>query len=126
MDTGETVTLTNHLPYARGSLLMPESGEGLPVKLAAKIKKGEFVEMGELLLEFWSSTKGDDESGKGWKSRKVTNIFIWLQCFCAYVSVRAPQAPYLIPELMAYTATIVCVSQHYAGHAWVCYDAAFH
>lgn len=114
---------------------MPDTGaylgEGLPPvpdKLAAKIRKGEFVEMGELLPEFWSPAKGGDESGKdprGRKSRKVTDIFTWLQCFCTYVAVRAPQAPHLIPELMAYMATIVRVSQDYEGLAWVRYDAAF-
>ena len=39
--------------------------------------------------------------------------------------VRAPPAPHLIPELMAYMATIVRVSQDFAGLAWVRYDAAF-
>ena len=114
---------------------MPDSGvylgEGLPPvpdKLAAKIRRGEFVEMGELLPEFWSPTKGEEESSKetkGRKSRKVTDIFTWIQCFCAYVSVRATQAPHLIPELMAYMATIVRVSQDYAGLAWVRYDVGF-
>ena len=79
--------------------------------------------------EFWSSAKGDDgelsNEARGQRNRKVTNIYIWLQCFCAYVSVRAPQAPYLIPELMAYMATIVRVNQDYSRLAWVCYDAAF-
>ena len=54
---GVTATITNLLLYAGGLLTMPESGvylgEGLPPvpdKLAAKIRKGEFVEMGELLV----------------------------------------------------------------------------
>ena len=73
-----TATLINLLPYAGGS---PESvSEGIP--LVSVKDKGEFV---ELLPELWSSTKGEDDSGKGWKNRKVTT---WLQCFCAYVSIR--------------------------------------
>ena len=84
--------------------------------------------MGELLPEFWSPRGYEGESGRETKerqSRKVTDIFTWLQCLGAYVSVRAPPAPHLIPELMAYMATIVRVSQDFAGLAWVRYDAAF-
>ena len=84
--------------------------------------------MGELLPEFWSPRGDEGDSGrdtKGRRSRKVTDIFTWLQCFGAYVSVRAPPAPHLIPELMAYMATIVRVSQDFSGLAWVRYDAAF-
>lgn len=59
------------------------------------------------------------------RSRKVTEVVTWVQCFSTYVSVRASVTPALIPELMAYMAHIVRVSQDYAGLAWVRYDAAF-
>jgi hypothetical protein len=62
---------------------------------------------------------------KARRSRKVVDIHTWVQCFATYVATRAPQAPQLIPELMAYLATIVRVSQDYTGLAWVRYDAAF-
>ena len=55
----------------------------------------------------------------------MTDIFTWPQCFCSFVSVHAQPTPALIPELMAYMATIVRVSQDYPGLAWVRYDAAF-
>ena len=55
----------------------------------------------------------------------MTDIFTWLQCYGAYVSTRATAAPELIPELMAYMATIVWVSQDFEGLAWVRYDVAF-
>lgn len=58
-------------------------------------------------------------------SHKVTDLFTWLQCFHSFVSVCAQPAPALIPELMAYVATIVQVSQDYPGLAWVHYDASF-
>ena len=128
--------MINLLPLAHHSLESPADGiylgEGVPPvpeKLAAKIRKREFVEMGELLPEFWSPRTDESDSGRDAKqrrSRKVTNIFTWLQCYAAYVSVRAPPAPHLIPELMAYMATIVRVSKDFAGLAWVRYDAAFH
>ena len=130
-----TSALANQLPLAHRSLQRPAEGvylgDGIPPvpeKIAAKIRKGEFIEMSELLPEFWSPRGDDSDSGrenKGRRSRKVTDIFTWLQCFGAYVSVRAPPAPHLIPELMAYMATIVRVSQDFSGLAWVRYDAAF-
>ena len=135
---GPSVTsmLANLLPLANSSLQQPSEGvymgDGIPpvpAKLAARIRKGEFVEMGELLPEFWAGPK-DEESDfrrelKTRRSRKVVDIHTWVQCFSSYVATRAPQAPHLIPELMAYLATIVRVSQDYAGLAWVRYDAAF-
>ena len=128
--------LANLLPSANAELAPVSEGvyvgDGLPpvpAKLAAKIRKGEFVEMRELLPEFWSSHREEDMEGKQEikirRSRKVTDIFTWLQCFGSYVSVRTQHTPSLIPELMAYMAAIVRVSQDYAGLAWVRYDAAY-
>ena len=75
--TGVTATLTNLLPYVGDLLTMPDLGvylgEGLPPvpdKLAAKIRRGEFIEMGELLPEFWLPMKGEEESSKETKGRK--------------------------------------------------------
>ncbi len=67
-------------------------GEGIPpapAKLAARICRGEFVEMGELLPEFWSGAIDEDAGSshepQGRRSRKVTDIFMWLQCYGSYV-----------------------------------------
>ena len=85
--------------------------------------------MGELLLEFWSGLRDEDaetrREAKVRRSHKVTDIFTWLQCFGSFVSVRAQQAPAVIPELMAYMATTVRVSQDYDGLAWMRYDTAY-
>lgn len=80
-----TSSITNLLPLAHHSLQSPSEGvylgDGIPPvpeKLAAKIRRGEFVEMGELLPEFWSPRGDEGESGresKGRRSRKVTDIF---------------------------------------------------
>ena len=63
--------LANLLPSANAELAPVSEGvyigDGLPpapTKLAAKIRKGEFVEMGELLPEFWSSHREKDIEGK--------------------------------------------------------------
>ncbi len=96
----------NLLPLANASLFRPSEGvylgEGIPLapaKLAARIRRGEFVEMGELLPEFWSGATDEDagpsREPRGRRSRKVTDIFTWLQCYGAYVSTRATTAPHL-------------------------------
>ena len=84
--------------------------------------------MGELLPEFWSVHRLDEGEWRDTKtrrSRQVTDIFTWLQCFGSYVAVLAVRRPHLIPEMMAYMGTIIRVSQDYSGLAWVRYDAAF-
>ena len=89
----------------------------MPVKLAAKIRRGEFMDMGELLTEFWSTPNEDDGQleAKQRRSRKVTDIFTWIQYFSTYVSMLAPHQPWRVPELMAYLANIVQVSQGWLG-----------
>ena len=118
-----------HPQHGSGGVYVGDGLPPVPAKLAAKIRRGEFVEMGELLPEFWSAPRDKDSDSKRDNkvrhSRKVTDIFTWLQCFCSFVGVRAQPNPELVPELMAYMATIVRVSQDYPGLAWVRYDAAF-
>ena len=105
-------------------------GEGLPpipLKLAKKIRRGEFVEMEELLPELWppAHQEGTESKLQSKRSRRVTDIFSWIQCFATYASVRGMQAPELIPELMAYMLSIIRVSREYSGLSWVQYDVLF-
>ena len=102
----------------------------VPAKLAYKICQGDFIEMGELLSEFWSAPREDDggtprPDGGRRRSRLVTDMFTWLQCFSMYVSIRASHNPAMLPELMAYMSHIIRVHQGYAGLAWVRYDTGF-
>ena len=60
----------------------------IPQKLAKKIKSGEFMEMEEPLLELWPVGYQEGGEGKTRKSRWITNIFTWIQCFVSYSSVR--------------------------------------
>ena len=129
-----TATLANLLPLAASTVPPTPTGvyvgDGLapvPPKLACRIRQWEYVDMGEMLPEFWMGKEEEAASKKGQsrRSRKVTDIFTWLQCYATYVSVLGPHAPEAIPELMAYMATIIRVSQDYQGLAWVRYDAGF-
>ena len=76
-------------------------GDGLPpvpARVAAKIGRWEFIEMYELLPEFWTQ-KGEETAGKLSTSsrakarRRVQGINVWLQCFALYVSVMANKSP---------------------------------
>lgn len=90
-------------------------GDGLPpvpAKIAAKIGRWEFIEMYELLPEFWTQ-KGDEMASKTSTSsrakakRWVHDINVWLQCFALYVSVMSNKSLQHIPELMAYMVNIL-------------------
>lgn len=57
----------NLLPFAISALRHPSEGvylgDGIPhvaEKLAIKIRNEDFIEMGELLPEFWSPSKGEE------------------------------------------------------------------
>ena len=99
----------------------------IPAKIAARILKGEFVEMGDLLPEAWSIRKGDDSSGRkvSKAKKKVEDIHVWLQCYAVYIGVMATKHPERVPELMSYMINIIRASQEFEDTAWVAYDAAY-
>ena len=59
---------------------------------------GKFVDMGELLREFWVPPWEDDLQAKAWCARSVQKVFTWLQSLGTYVSVLAPLHPEHVPE----------------------------
>ena len=133
LGSGESPRLTNLLPFAPPRLSPPTLGvyvgEGLPPvppKLAERIKRWEYIEMSELLPEFWSKPDDmDNKQAAARRRRQVTEIFTWVQCFATYTSVLSGSYPETVPELLAYLVTITRVSQDFAGLAWVRYDASF-
>jgi hypothetical protein len=88
---------------------MGEGAPPVPIKLAARIRQGEYIDMEELLPEFWAGApqEEDGEAKKARRSQKVTDIFTWVQWFRAHMVVRAAQRPKAQPELIAYMNTIV-------------------
>ena len=74
----------------------------VPPKLAECIRRWEFVDMGELLPEFWATAKDEDLGAKrlsARRPRKVSDIGTWVQCFCSYMYVKflGTHAPEVIP-----------------------------
>ncbi len=78
----------------------------IPQKLATKMLRCEYVEMGKLLSKFLAQQR-DNEEGKdraAKQGRKVMDILTWVQCFSAYVAVMASAEP---QEMLAYLNLIV-------------------
>ena len=104
-------------------------GEGIapvPKKVADRILRWDFVEMGELLPEFGLSASNEQSSTSlTRRSRKVTEISTWTMCFATFVGILGPANPAAVPELMAYLRTITRASQDFEGLAWERYDAAY-
>ena len=138
---GRSLMATNTWPggLARGltQLLIPPTApkagtkisNGLPPvpeKLVAKIRRGEFVELHELLPECLAESM--DSTGPIPRSRarkKLNDISVWLQCFALYVGVLASSKPALVPDLMAYMISIIRASQEFERSAWMVYDDAY-
>lgn len=105
-------------------------GEALPPvpkKLAERIWRLEFIEMGELLPETWNLKPGDEVNQQRLLARRkkpVTELKTWVQCFAIYVGVVSLRHPEVIADMMAYMVMIVKVAEEYAALAWVRYDEA--
>ncbi len=114
--TSVSAMMRNLLPLAGlslGGCIRRRRGPTGPTEAGRTDSEGR---MGELLPEFWSALNEEARMEvKGRWTRKVTDIFTWLQCSASYVAVRVMMTPRLAPELMAYQSTIVRVSQDFVG-----------
>ena len=107
-------------------------GDGLPpipAKLTERIRRGEFIDMSDLLPEFWPDQKAEEGTAKRANrlsaKKRVQDINVWLQCYAIYVGVIAAKSPEMVPELMAYMISILRASQEYESLAWATYDLAY-
>jgi len=102
-------------------------GEGMAPGLPQRIREGEFVEMCELIPEFWLAKEEDGtvKAERQRQPRRVMDILTWVQSFAIYVSVRATHDSSMIAELMTYMYMIVRASQDFGGTSWVNYDTVF-
>lgn len=104
-------------------------GDGLltvPKKLAERIWRWEFVELGDLLPENWvGKTEDTNPLGVVRRKRQITDIHTWIQCFASFVSVQSLKYPEAVPDLLAYMTSIMRASREYSGLAWAQYDTAY-
>ena len=114
-------------------------GEGLPAvppRLVAKIQRGEYVDMAELLRDNIEadrrrSLQGSAAavcsliSGKAGGRREIPDIMSWVQCFGTYACVLSDKFPHLVRQLWAYQTLMVREARRCSGQGWRDYDAMF-
>lgn len=109
--------------------------EGLPPvphKLAARIWRGEFIDMAELLrdnLEAQRRTSASQQpasaSSTAKNRREVPDLLSWVQCFGTYMAVVTSKAPHRMKQLLAYQTLIVREARRCGGRGWLAYDSYF-
>ena len=112
-------------------------GEGLPVvpgKIVAKIQKGDFVDMADLLRDNMEAERrrlsmagGVVASILAGKSprREVPDLLSWVTSFSTYASILSEKYPQLTKGLWAYQTFIVREARRCGGHGWQEYDLMF-
>ena len=110
-------------------------GEGLPAvpaKLVAKIQRGEYVDMAELLKDNIEAERRRTpqeglQGGQISRSnrREVPDLLSWLQCFGTYACVFCEAFPEKRKELWAYQTFLIRESRRCDGEGWRDYDSMF-
>ena len=106
-----------------GAFMLGEGLPPVPAKLVAKILKGEFINMAELLRDNIEAERrwccSDTTSNQTRPpQREIPNILSWLQCFGVFAGVVASKHPDRVPQLLAYQTTIVREARRWWGN-WV-------
>jgi len=114
----------DRLAGAGCGILLGEALPPVPTKLANKIKKGDFVEMQEMLPDMWLVTDQSEPTARVGRLRAM-DIKVWSQCFATYVRVIAEDEPERVPDLLDYMINIIRASQDFMGSAWLKYDNTF-
>ena len=114
------------------AFVLSEGLAPVPGKLVAKIVRGEFVDMAELLrdnIEALRRRSGVDTTSNGQSAkstrREVPDILSWIQCFGVYAAVVASEHPAKLSQLLAYQTTVVREARRCGGAGWQGYDTMF-
>ena len=105
----------------------------VPSKLVARIVKGEFVDMAELLRDNleahrWGTliepaATSSDVNRKC--RREVPDLLSWVQCFGKYQAIIAKSDSLKPCMLLAYQTLIVREAYHCGSRGWQAYDTMF-
>ena len=69
-----------------------------------------------------STSKEDKQKPK---TKRVTSILQWVECFHSYMGVLIQQQPARVQDLLAYASLIVHAARKYKGDGWATYDRNF-
>ena len=115
------------LPFILSEGLAP-----VPAKLVARITKGEFVDMADLLRDNLEARRwgdlpeGSSSSAEPKRSqREVPDLLSWVQCFGTYMAVVTSSQPERVKQLLAYQTVIVREARRCGGRDWQAYDSMF-
>lgn len=119
-------------PTTAQPFILSECLPPVPAKLVAKIIKGDYVEMAELLrdnIEMERRGAAVDTSAcsgtNRLQRREVPDFLSWLQCFGTYASIVGNHKPKKIRQLLAYQTIMIREARRCGGSGWQGYDAMF-
>ena len=121
-------------PQSSGKpFILSEGLPPVPCKLVARILKGEFIDMAELLRDNLEAQRrasavaqvGAAAASNAKSRREVPDLMSWVQCFGTYIAVVTSQFPHRIKELLAYQTLIVREARRCGGRGWLAYDSHF-
>ena len=107
----------------------------IPSKVVQAIEKGNFINLAQLLPKTpnWDDevyTKVADQvilisKVKPMKRKTTQDLPTWVKAFCTFAAIKRKKLPKLVPDFMAYIATIVKAARDYGGTNWLAYDYRF-
>ena len=123
-------------PIREDSATVPSSVEGfvpgvglpsIPGSLVSRIRKGEFVELGELLPEYIGEVFLQSQTGKGLKGRPpmIHKPVDWLVAFSTYMLTVVAEEPARAMPLIKYQASVMRLVRDFGAGAWLVYDRSF-
>ena len=85
----------------------PSYPQDIPPKVVKKILNLEYIEMAELLPEYWGAEEPESpccsiHTSKSSQRSPVTDILVWLDCYASLVSVLCSVHPHKFSHFMAY------------------------
>lgn len=115
------------------TFVLSEGLAPVPAKLVAKILRGDFVDMSELLRDNLEADRRGSLCDTSQPSavtpkhsrREVPDLLSWVQCFGTYMGVIASQFPDRVKSLLAYQTLIVREARRCGGRGWQSYDSMF-
>ena len=100
----------------------------VPAKLVAKIQKGDYMDMAELLRDNMEyerrQTTSESKSGRA-SRREVPDLLSWITCFGIYASVICDKSSEKAKQLLAYQTLIVRKACRCGGKGWQTYNSMF-
>lgn len=118
-----------------GPFVLSDALPVVPAKLAKKIRRGEFVDMSELLKDNMEvERRRAAQGGEGGHQaaavarvdrREVPDLLSWLHCFSLYAAIVCKAHPNKVSEMWAYQATLIGEARRCGGRGWLLYDSAF-